>query len=179
MPRISLEKRNLILSLIKSGESFRKIASMLKCHHQSVSNLHKNFFSTGSLNDKPKPGRPRKSSEADDRLLYRESMKNRFLSAKSVRIEANLQNRLSIRTVQRRLCNFGLHCRSAIRKSHISMKNRKLRRQWAQTYSSWDNKNWRRVAFSDESKFCRISGTSSLLVRRKICLLYTSDAADE
>ena len=147
MPKISKEKREEVICLLKRGNTLRQIASIIKCHHSTVSNIKNKFSKTGSVEDLVKTGRPRKSTPGDDRKLIRESLKNRFLSAKTVRLEVNMENQVSLRPVQRRLNEFGLHCRTAIKKPMVSPKNRQARRKWALQYSLWDSKNGEELLF--------------------------------
>ena len=78
-----------------------------------------------------------------------------------------MNGKMSLRTVQRRLKEKGLLCCIAARKPMVSQKNRRARLAWAAKHASWDAKKWCRVAFSDESRFCRVNVTSNRLVYRK------------
>ena len=84
-----------------------------------------------------------------------------------MRLESYLHIALSLRSVQRRLTNNGLVSRVAAKKPLVSRRNRRARQLWAQKQASWDCKKWSRVAFSDESKFCRIDSSAKSLVRRR------------
>ena len=58
-PHISLEKHARICLLIEQGYSTRSVGEMENVSHSSVAQIIQKRKETGSLNNKPKSGRPR------------------------------------------------------------------------------------------------------------------------
>ena len=71
-PRINIETRGKIVALSEEGYSSRQIAARLGCIRKSVSLILQKQRSTGSVVDRH-PGRARKTSRKEDRLIVRES----------------------------------------------------------------------------------------------------------
>lgn len=166
MPRISLQTRKLILSHWRRGLSLRNIAETVNCSHQAVFNIIKKKKLYQSVRDKPKSGRPRKTSPADDRQIRKFVLKNRFSTAKEVKNNVDLPSNVSLRLIQRRLVDFDLKCYRAAKKPMISRINKKKRERFAQLHADWNHLDWKSVAFSDESRFNLIGNDSQHLVRR-------------
>lgn len=67
-----------------------------------------------------------------------------------------MDNKISVRTVRRRLCEFGLNGHVARKKPYISEKNRKARLKFAKEHIDWTQEQWSKVIdhlfiFTDES----------------------------
>ena len=73
-PKIYIETRGgKIVALLEEGYSSRQIAARLVCIRKSVSLILQKQRSTGSVVDRQIPGRARKTSRKEDRLIVRES----------------------------------------------------------------------------------------------------------
>uniref|UniRef100_A0A8R1HTD6 HTH_Tnp_Tc3_2 domain-containing protein n=1 Tax=Caenorhabditis japonica TaxID=281687 RepID=A0A8R1HTD6_CAEJA len=74
----------------------------------------------------------------------------------------------SRRTIKRRLQVAGLHGRRPVKKPLVSLKNRKVRVEWAKQHLSWGPREWANHIWSDESKF-NLFGTDGIQwIRRHI-----------
>jgi len=60
---------------------------------------------------------------------------------------------VSVDTVRRRLTCTGLNAQVHHKKPFLSRIHKSKRLQWARAFSGWEEKDWRAVFFSDESKF--------------------------
>ena len=47
----------------------------------------------------------------------------------------------------------GYHSRVAVRKPHISVKNRRDRLEWCKRHQEWTDEQWKKVIWGDESQF--------------------------
>jgi len=166
MPRISIDNREKILSLWRNGLSLRKIGNNFNCSYQAVLNIIRKHNAFKSVDDRPKSGRPKKTSAADDRQMRRFVSKNRFSTAAEVKIGVNLPSNISLRLIQRRLFHFDLKCYRAAHKPMVSRINRIKRKKFSKKYAKWSLKDWKRVAFTDESRFSLFGSDSQYLVRR-------------
>ena len=72
------------------------------------------------------------------------------------------------------LAKHGLHGRRPCRKPLVSRKNRLKRLQFARRHRNWDQLQWGRVLWSDESKFNLFSSDGVQYVRRPVGQRYDS-----
>ena len=66
--------------------------------------------------------------------------------------KSSSNRQISTSTVQRRLCESGLHCLIAAKKPLLKDTN-KMRHAWAMKHEQWTLDRWKSVLWSDESKF--------------------------
>uniref|UniRef100_A0A915DN31 Transposase Tc1-like domain-containing protein n=1 Tax=Ditylenchus dipsaci TaxID=166011 RepID=A0A915DN31_9BILA len=101
----------------------------------------------------PKPiktgGKRRSTDGRTDRKIARKSKEEPHLTAPEIREELGL-NDISLRTVQRRLEELYL---DVTQQTWISPKNVKERIKFAKKHQEWTVDDWKRVLWSDESKF--------------------------
>lgn len=152
MPRLSIEKRIRIVEGIKDGKSQRAIAKIEKINQCTVRKLWIKYMDTGSVFDRVKSGRPRKTSVRDERLLCILSKKSPFKCAPDLHKDACLEGKCSISTVKRILIKYGLRGRIAAKKPLLTRKHIKARLQWCRQYQCFSIDQWKNVIFSDESR---------------------------
>lgn len=101
------------------------IARHLNVGKTMVKSAIKFYAETGSTENRIRRPKPRKTTITDDRAMVRFSKKNPFLSSVQVLnlIQPQLSQKISNRTVQRRLAEKGLHGFIAQRKPHASKFN--------------------------------------------------------
>jgi transposase len=116
--------------------------------------LHKNG---DSLDRKEGSGRKRKTSAQMDRAILREVKKNRFISARTIQNEFNLNygpERICLNTIRSRIKEDGNFSSFwAARKPFISDVNIAKRLEWCREHQDWTLDQWRKVLWSDESPF--------------------------
>jgi transposase len=159
--RLSILERGIAAGLSKAGNNQYEVAAQMDCTTKTVRELVKKVDSEKILEDRPRSGRPKKTSPREDRSIKFQSLKNRKLTAKAMALKRlpNLtKNRLSISTVKNRLQAAGLNGRVARKKPLLSAKNKKARFQWAKEHSDWQEEDWKRVIFSDETPFTLFMG---------------------
>lgn len=110
---------------------------------------------TNSLVDKPRSGRPRKTTKRMDKMIKRKSISDVKKTAIDISRELREENLADVSrsTVSRRLKEVGLIGRAGVKKPLISAKNKKPRLHFARKYEHWTAVDWRKVLFSDELKF--------------------------
>ena len=72
-PRITLEDRGKIVALSEEGYTQRVIAARVGCTQASVSGIFKKKMVYGNVKDVKIPGRKRKTSQKEDRIVVRKS----------------------------------------------------------------------------------------------------------
>lgn len=134
--QLSKEKRQFIITLKNEGQSIRKISRTLKVSASAVAKTIKRYDETGSLEDRPRQGRPRVTSAAEDNFIRVISLENRQLKATQIGAHINASQSSSSRhistsTVRRRLHESGFHGRIAAKKTQQRKTNKKKRGAWA------------------------------------------------
>ena len=131
-----------------------KISSLLNIPQSTASGIRTKWKRLGTTATRPRSGRPRKTTGRGQR--------GRQLSAESIAADLQTSCGLQIRsrTVRRELHGTGFHGRAAASKPYITKRNAKRRMQWCKARRHWTPEQWRRILWSDESRFtvCRSDG---------------------
>ncbi|GFR60530.1 transposable element Tcb1 transposase [Elysia marginata] len=135
------------------------------------------------VSDRPRFGRPRCTTQRQDRNLVRNHVNNRFLSASasasSRQTRGRNNQRISANTVRRRLSTSGLRARRPYIGLILDQRQRHQRTLWAQEHAAWDRIQWRSVVFSDESRFCIDHADGRVRVWRRSGERYQADCVRE
>ena len=75
---------------------------------------------------------------------------------------------ISTSTVQRRLCESGLHGRISAKKPLLKDTNKKKRLAWAKKHEQWTLDPWKSVLWSDESKLEIFGSNHCVFVRSRV-----------
>lgn len=164
----TIEKRVAIITLIKEGKSQQEVAAQLKISRGCVRHAIERHAQTGSFRDKPRSGRPRCTTKRQDQLIVTTSKRNRRKTAPVIRAEINKTTNvpISLTTVKRRLRDGGLFGRVAVRKPLLRPQNKLKRLEWARNHKDWTAEDFKRVLWSDESKFEVFGTKRRIFVRR-------------
>lgn len=165
---ISSETRSVIVVLHNEGKSEREIATQLKLSKTCVHNTIARYKKTGSNQDRPRSGRPRATTSSEDKFIVVTSKRNRRLTAPEIRAEVNKSRSepVSLTTVKRRLRDANLFGRVAVRKPLLRPQNKRKRMQWAHTHRDWTEEDFKKVLWTDESKFEIFGSKRRIFVRR-------------
>ncbi|CAK9824990.1 Transposable element Tc1 transposase [Anthophora retusa] len=165
---LSIETRALIVSHHSIGKSNREIAKLLKLNRRTVDYNVKKYEDTGSLSNKKRSGRPKITTPAEDRAITIISKRNRRKTAPEITAEINASRPepVSLTTVKRRLRKAGLHGRIAMRKPLLRKQNKAKRLAWARSHKDWVLEDWKKVLWTDESKFEVFGSKRRKFVRR-------------
>lgn len=165
-----IQIRERIIKFSEDGKSSREIASLLSIGKSIVNDIIVKYRAGYGLKDHPRSGRPRKTSKKVDRLIKRKSTADVKKTAAEIARELQDENlaNVSRSSVTRKLHDVGLFGRIGIKKPLISKKNKKARLQFAKDHQNWTVEDWKRVAFSDESKFNLFGSDGRQHIRRPI-----------
>jgi transposase len=162
-------ERGQVKILRREGLSFSQIAGRLSLSKTAVIQAMKHVETYNTTADKKRVKYKRKTKPHLDRVIHRISEADRHKTA--VDIHTEMSNHpdfnISVRTVQRRLGEYGLQGRVARKKPYISPKNRLARLEFARRHIHWTPEQWNKVLFSDESKFNRLGSDGKAYVRRR------------
>lgn len=152
MPRLSNIQRERAIGMLNTGTSVTDVARVMGCSRRTIHDLRTRLQQTGTTADRPRSGRPRVTTQAEDRQIVLRHLRNRFLTATSTRNEL-FRGRVTAQTIRNRLRTARLHARRPYRGPILTQLHRRQRLLWAQRHLRWTQRDWNRVVFSDESRF--------------------------
>lgn len=149
------EKRAAISALLEAGHSQVQVAALQNVSKSTVSRLAKRIRQTGQHEHASIPGRPRKLSARDDRHIAMIVSSKQADDAVQATQEFNrlADSIVSASTVRRSLARSGYVARVKKAKPLLQERHRKARLAFARKYKDWTVAEWKRVIFSDESRF--------------------------
>ena len=147
-------EKGQIIALSDAGFSNRDIGRRIqRSEHTVRSCLAK--FRDDTVDEQPRPGRPRLTTETQDSRITLMSKRSPFKTASH--LQADFGNvtgiNFSISTVEKRLADAGLHGRVARKKPMLSDKNKVKRVEFARERKLWNADLWGKVLWSDEKRF--------------------------
>lgn len=151
--RLSEALRWQIIGMHATGMSFKAIGRQLGYCHSVISRLIRKHQTTGHVKDLPRSGQPKKTTPRNDRNLARLVRREPFATSTLLKRLWLPHTPLSSRTVRRRLSALGLKSRRVIKRPALSDNHKRLRLQWCLARQQWNLRSWRRVHWSDESRF--------------------------
>src|SRR5688572_29993593 len=147
--------RGIIIGGWLFGHSEREIEAKTGHPKSTVHDTIERYCETGAGSSRPRSGRPPILTDRDKRHIVRIVKSNRQQSARQ--LQSNFVQSsgtvVSIKTIKRALHEAGYHSRVAVRKPLISAKNRRDRLQWCRQHQGWTDEQWKKVIWSDESRF--------------------------
>jgi len=113
------------------------------------------YHKTSILTTAPRSGRPKKLTERDKRHLKSIISKERREPAQKIQetFANSTGKKVGKNTIRRALYEMGYHSRIALRKPYISESNRRFRLKWSRERRFWSINDWKKVIWSDESRF--------------------------
>jgi transposase len=166
MTRTDIEQRAQVITLLEEGYSTHAVASRVGINQSTVVRIGKRKDDTGSNKDRYRSGRPRLLNKRDERNAVRLISTQQCSTAVEVQRELSSHHNtvVSAQTVRRVLTRNGLCARVFLNKAFLSKRHKASRLSFAKKYKNWTVEDWRKVVWSDESKF-QIFGSDG----RKYC----------
>lgn len=151
----SQEIRELIVKHSKDGKSLREISKIVNRSHSTIQYVLKRYKVNKTVMNKSKLAPNKIFTSADERYLVRKAKANPFLSAPKLAAiaDSELGKAVCPQTIRNMLHRANLNGRRVRVKPLISNRNKKVRLEFAKTHRSKDFSFWKRVMFTDESKF--------------------------
>ena len=122
----------------------------------------------------PRSGRPRVTSDRDDRALQRLVRRMPFATSPVLKQHWLPNRRLSTRTVRNRLKSAGLKSRRVIKRPLLADRHRWTRLAWCLARRGWNLRTWRKIHWSDERRLLRHVTDVRMRVWRHKNTTYTS-----
>ena len=102
-PGMTFEQHERVIGMLTAGLSARDVARHFQRHKSTISRLLNRFQQTGNVADRPRSGRPCKTTPREDRLLTTSSRRNIFLSSR--KLGGLLRNATGTRVCDRTVWN--------------------------------------------------------------------------
>ncbi|XP_020297611.1 uncharacterized protein LOC109862103 [Pseudomyrmex gracilis] len=112
----------MVIGQHQAGVGIWKIAKSLKVEPFTISRIIKKFKDTGTVADRKRSGRPRKTTEAEDRQIVIISKHNRRFPEIATEINRGRKDPVCVLTVKSRLNKADLYRRIAVKKSLLRSK---------------------------------------------------------
>ena len=156
MPRLPPQDREHAAGRLAAGQLPREVAWAFDVHISTIYRLQSRLQTIGSNVDRPRAGRTRVTTAGQDRLIMRHHRRFPFnTDEETCRVTVGTHGRqLTGHTVRRRLAERNLQCRRPARGLVLLGLHHQQRLQWGQHHIHWRHREWRRVLFNDESRFC-------------------------
>ena len=156
MPRLSNVEKARAIGQIEAGVPQKDVAALFGVSPGTISKWKAKFQETGDVKDRPRSGRPKKTTEQEDHFITLSALRNRRLSSRNLqaRFARRYDTWVSDQTIRNRLHAANLHERKAVRKPAMTALQRRARFRWCQQHVRWNRIMWQSVMFSDESRFC-------------------------
>jgi hypothetical protein len=124
-------------------------------HYTVVSRPVRKHTQTNNVKDLPRSGRPRVTSDRDDRALQRLVRRMSFATSPILKQHWLSNRRLSTRTVRNRLKSAELKSRRVSKRPLLADRHRRTRLAWCLARRGWNLRTWRKIHWSDEDRFLR------------------------
>ena len=154
--------------MIRAGMQFADISNHFGVCKKTINRLVERYNLTGEVIDRPRSGRPRKTTHAEDRMIRTMHLRERTRTACKTAREWIGNNAISRHIVRRRLKSFGIKCRRPVKKIGLTGWHRARRMNWATTYRRWTLRQWSDVIFSDESVYLVEKVDNNVRVYRRV-----------
>ena len=153
--QLTKEDRQTIITLKSVGLSLRENCKEAKASVSTVSYTIKRHLETGGNSDRKRSGRPKATTQTEDKFLRVNNLCDRRLTGQQLQAQLNTgrSKEVLVSTVKRRLRAEGLTGRVAVRKQLLRWQNKKKRIAGAMKHHQWTTENWKKVLWTDESKF--------------------------
>ncbi|XP_053384473.1 uncharacterized protein LOC128550131 [Mercenaria mercenaria] len=151
MARLNQIQHERAIAMMQCNRRAEDIVRLFGCTKATINSLRRRFQQTGSTSDRPRSGRPRVTTQADDNFIKMTSLRNRFQPATVT--AATLPGRqVSADTIRRRLRMYGIRPRRPYRGPVLTQRHRRARLARAQRHQRWRRVDWNMVIFSDETR---------------------------
>lgn len=167
--QLTVGQRSLVVDLKNQGQSYGQIAKATGFPRSTIISIVKKAKIAHTVKDLPGRGRKRKTSARIDREIVMKVEANRRLSAVQVarELEQTKSVVISPKTVCRRLHEAEFQSRTARKKPFLTTRHMRARYQFAQRHKDKPPEFWRKILWSDESKFNLVSSDGPIKVWRK------------
>jgi transposase len=129
--KLTIPERWQAVGMHNGGFSHIRVADHFRVNHAIIVRLMQRFRKTGNVTDRPRAGRPRKTTPTEDRLISRRARQRPFSTAGALCGHLAFGGHISTRTVIRRLHHQGMRVRQPIKRPQLTLRHRHARFNWS------------------------------------------------
>ncbi|KAK7093272.1 hypothetical protein V1264_007057 [Littorina saxatilis] len=170
-PRRKLNEfeRGRAVAWFQDGVPKQEVARRLHVSISVIVRLIQRFSATGRVQKRRRPGRPKKTTPREDRLIERLALQTRTASSSIIRRQLRVATNTNIsqQTIRNRLHGFNLRSRRRAVRPRLTPAHRAARRAFCRRHVRWTRQQWSQVLFSDESRFTLNHNDDRLRVWRR------------
>ena len=151
MPRLNNDERNQAIWMLNAGMSATVVSRHFGCIRKTIERLRRRFRVTGNVADRPRSGRPRVASAANDRYIVLQHLRDRRLAAAATVSQYGIhprivRNRLrkNVQPIRAYRPYFG---------QILNRRHRTARRDWCRSHLHFRRADWDLIVFPDECRF--------------------------
>ncbi|XP_036949845.1 zinc finger and SCAN domain-containing protein 31-like [Acanthopagrus latus] len=128
-PRLTHQDRACAMGKLQAGVPQNQVAALLGVSPSTISKLKAKFRLTGDVIDRPRSGRPKKTTPQEDRFLTLSARRNRWQSSTDLqsKFAGRYGRRLSAQTIRNRLHAADLRSHRAARRPTATARHRQAR----------------------------------------------------
>ena len=169
MVRLTDVQRGRAIALLMQGQRQQQVANHFGVNVSTFERLVRRLRETGHLADRPRSGRPRVTSRRQDRTIRLAHLRNHLTATETALNTVGTHNRqISPKTVGSRLRETGLRARRPYDGLPLTQARRLCRMAWLTAHAPrLFPMQWRRVLFTDESRFTLYRADSRRRVYRR------------
>jgi transposase len=135
--KIKIPERWQAVGMHNGGFSHRRVADHFRVNHSIIVRLMQRFRQTGNVTDRPRAGRPRKTTPREDRLISKRAWQRPFSTAGALRGNLAFGGHISTRTVIRRLHHQGMRAQRPMKRLQLTLRHRHARFDWSHDHLGW------------------------------------------
>ena len=146
-----LRLNNEAIGMLNAGMSATVVSRHFGCTRKTIERLQRRFRVTGNVDDRPRSGRPRVTTAADDGYIVLQHLRNRCLTAATT----GRQYGIHPQAVRNRLRQ-NVQPVSAYRRYFgqiLYRRHRTARRNWCRRHLHFRRADWDLILFSGECRF--------------------------
>jgi transposase len=147
-PRLTDYQKGQIDVYRGQGYSYRELEHMLRIPRATINSYVTRSEKRDSYENNKHTGRPRKTSEHDDRILIRKALADTKMPMRELKWISN--SNLSISAIKHRLREEKIRKWRAAERARLTPAHVAKRFEWAKEHLHWPIEQWRGSIFSDE-----------------------------
>jgi transposase len=169
------------IAWLHDGIRAREVSRRLEVSHSVIIRLRQRYEETGAVTERPRTGRPKKTTGREDRYMTRQATQQPRITANAIRhrLRAATNTTVSYRTTRNRLHDLNLKSRRPVKKPRLTENQRVSRRAWYTQHERWTRVHWTNVLFTDESRFCLDPRDGRIRVWRRPGQRFADNAVEE
>ncbi|GFW67337.1 transposable element Tc1 transposase [Trichonephila clavipes] len=133
------------------GWSTHRVAAQVDCSECAVRNCWEQWTREGIHVRNTGSGATRKTTRREDRRIVRQALVDTTVTRSAIRADVGVA--IVPQTISRHLAEANVKSKHPFRALLLTPEHWQLRLQWCRARSMWNDTDWQKVVFCDESRF--------------------------